>query len=77
MTRRERELESEGALAAMRGEELEKSYYTKLRGASRRLAFRRGYERGRGRQQAELFTVEQHEDFDTNLERLKAFARTL
>lgn len=74
MNRRERELESEGRLAARRGQSLEETSYSRLRAAASRQAFRAGFEAERKLQTSETATPEQIAESQAAIASLKQWA---
>ena len=76
MTKRERQLYSDGALAASRNEDLAASGYARLTTPESRAAFKAGYESQRQHQRPKP-TPEQLAEFDESIATLKAFLKEL
>jgi hypothetical protein len=74
MTKNERALQSDGRLAARRGEDLAAGLYQRLRSPASRKAFRDGYEAERRAMTAETATPEQIAESAAAAADLKAWA---
>lgn len=74
-TQRERAFESDGRLAARRGETIAASGYQRLRSIASRRAFIRGFEDERKRMTSETATPEQAAESQAAVENLKQWAK--